>query len=548
MADLFLTPYVRTMWRLLAERLGADGRLAVFGAGAHTRWLLSITSDLPRAHVRCVVDDDPKTATLYGYPVRTADEVDSATVDIVLISSDRWESRLADRARQVWGDCVEIVRLYAGLPEGPYDKRDHRAEALDRLASMSPGRRATPRAIVMIAERPRSREVKTAFALREAGWRITLLHRRDPTFDAARYFDEVRRFGTDWEALRIACDQTAVAFQVMVNSDYRLAELFLRHRPGPVVVDSYDLMAGMYTDAFFRARPAYADELARERHCLESADGLVCRSGECGFLQRERGYVPAPSVDVADGCWNLAERTAPQRGDDIHVVYVGKLVPESESADPFAAEGHKLWLAEALARQEIHLHLFPDFDSSAGAFEDRFAAYREIERRTPFVHFHAPVAPDRLIAALREFDMGIFVYNNAVAPAGDSFPLTNAKLRHCASNKFYDYLDAGLPILHNAASDSALHRLVAAHGAGVSVLDVPVERWGGVIRSSDRKRLRDGAAAAREAYDVRRSAATLTMFYERVRRDYDADRIGASADSLDWDHANRRRDHRPALV
>lgn len=548
MADLFLVPYVRTMWRLLAQRLGPGGRMCIFGAGAHTRWLLDVTSDLPSPPIEYIVDDDPKIEAICGHPVRPADGIDPASIDLVLISSDRWESRLADRAKSIWGDRVEIVRLYEGLAEGPYDKHDDRMEALTRLRSRVTLAPSVERQVVIVADQPRSREAKLGHALREAGYCAVLLCRRRPTFDATRYFDAVHSFDSTWEALRIACDYSPVAYHVMVNSDYRVAETFIRHRPGPVVVDSYDVIAGMYTAEFMNARPAYADEIERERYCLESAGGVSCRSHECDYLQREMGYVLPPTVHHADGCWNHLSNDRGFDADGIHVVYAGKAVPERAGGDPFAAEGHKKWLAEALARQQIHFHLYPDFDSSGTGFEDHFRDYRELERRSPYFHLHRPVAPDDLIGELARFDLGIFVYNTIAAPSWAPFPLTPAKLKHCTSNKFFDYVDAALPIIHNTAPDSLLAGLVDAHGAGVSVRDVPVEAWGDTIRSLDLERLRAGAVAARSAYDVRRGAQSLIAFYERVRKNYECSLSAVADAGQEADHADSRSDHRPALV
>ena len=81
MADLFLVPYVRSVWEMLRYRLGArrDSRTSVmclFGAGAHTRWLLSVTQDLPRLPIECILDDDPVDESLAGIAVRRPVEID----------------------------------------------------------------------------------------------------------------------------------------------------------------------------------------------------------------------------------------------------------------------------------------------------------------------------------------------------------------------------------------------------------------------------------------------------------------------------------------
>ncbi|MCH7885252.1 MAG: hypothetical protein IIC01_08385, partial [Planctomycetes bacterium] len=274
MADTFLVPYVRAVWRMLRYRLGPTGRVCLFGAGAHTRWLVSVISDLPGPTVVCILDDQPKTNSIAGFPVRQADSIDIDTVELVLVSSDRWEEELYARCKQLWGDRVEILRLYEGLPRGPYDKTDDRNEALRRIESPSPHRAVTERQIVIVSDQPRARESKLGYALKHAGWQPILLCGRRPTFDATRDFDEVFHYSNRWEALRLACDYSPVAYHVMVNSVYDTAELFVRHRPGVVIIDSYDLIAGMYTPEYLAAHPALADELNRERTCTEKADGI----------------------------------------------------------------------------------------------------------------------------------------------------------------------------------------------------------------------------------------------------------------------------------
>ncbi|MBU0717430.1 MAG: hypothetical protein KJ749_04205, partial [Planctomycetes bacterium] len=261
MADLFLVPYVRAVWQMLEHRLGTAGRMGIYGAGTHTRWLLGVTDDLPRLPIECVIDDGAEQKMLGGLAVCRPNEVDIEAIDLILISSDQWEERLVDRAREHWGDRVELVRLYEGLPAGPYDKSDDRAEVLRRLRWSSADQSIPANEVVIVSDRPGPREAKIGYGLRHAGWRTVLLHRDGPRFDTRRGFDETHAYSHAWEALRLACAYRPAAYQVMVNTDYRTAELFVQHQPGVVVVDSYDLVAGMYTDEYLAACPAFAAQI-----------------------------------------------------------------------------------------------------------------------------------------------------------------------------------------------------------------------------------------------------------------------------------------------
>lgn len=117
------TRYLRTVWQyVVAEAANGDRPVYIYGAGAHSKWLLSITSDLTVASLRGFLDDEGPSRTLCGYPVTQPDCTRIEDGAIVLISSDRYETQLYERAQNRYGNCATIVRLYEGLPPGPYDR------------------------------------------------------------------------------------------------------------------------------------------------------------------------------------------------------------------------------------------------------------------------------------------------------------------------------------------------------------------------------------------------------------------------------------------
>ena len=542
MADVFLIPYVRSVWRVLGHRLAGGRRMILFGAGAHTRWLLSITRDLPILPIECIVDDDPKLHTLAGIDVRRPADVDVDGIDLVLVSSDRWEDALVERIRVLWRDRVEIERLYEGLPQGPYDKTDDRSESLRLLARAGKTASVTDRQVVIVSDQPRSREAKLGLALKHAGWHPVLLHRRAPNFDAARYFDEVHTYENCWQALRIALTYSPEAYHVMVNTDYRVAELFVERRPGIVVVDSYDLIAGMYADEFLARRPDLTDQIERERYCLEHADGLCCRSREVAFVGSALGYNTAPRLLFPDGCWNMpqenthgTERTATQvpRKDsrhsslateasrsvatELHTVYAGHMPLDVANAGGLFGHGSKLWQARTLADQGIHFHLYPWCDRPWSELRAELGEYHELERSSKYFHLHQPVAADDLIGELSRYDLAMFLYNEFVCPEQTAATYSKAKLRSAASNKLFDFIDAGLPVVHTAAEGSYQSSLLDKHDIRIELGGVPPGEWGDVLRSVDIESVRQRVADARKDYDVRRHVAELIDFYGTLR-------------------------------
>lgn len=114
--------------RVIAEH--PAGRIGLFGGGRHTQALLAFAheggTDLSRLSV---LDDQPKGATMNGVPLVRIAEADPAGFAAVIVSSDAHEPALAQRARE-WSSELpshrrpSIVRLYEGLPEGPYRAAD----------------------------------------------------------------------------------------------------------------------------------------------------------------------------------------------------------------------------------------------------------------------------------------------------------------------------------------------------------------------------------------------------------------------------------------
>jgi GT2 family glycosyltransferase len=108
--------------------LGASGRdrpmrVALFGAGRHTRWLLDFACDLPGPTVRFILDDRATPGQrLDGIPVIPPGVLCTDQVDAVVLSSDAYESQLAARCTELFSDRVRVIRLYEGLPAGGYDK------------------------------------------------------------------------------------------------------------------------------------------------------------------------------------------------------------------------------------------------------------------------------------------------------------------------------------------------------------------------------------------------------------------------------------------
>ena len=213
-----------------------------------------------------------------------ADRVDAVKAAEILTSvTQDTASSQAPFSTEEWSQTPEGIRLFV---------LSWIAERLRIIrAAMAVARQPrTPRHVVFISDLPRSREVKLAYGLSQAGWQVTLLYKELPTFDATRYFADSQQYQEPWEALKLAACYTPVAYHVFSNWNFNVAATLIRYKPGKIVFDDYDVMAGVVKDDFLHKN--YPGQLELERSCLENADGLCCRGLELQYAKRHLNYNP----------------------------------------------------------------------------------------------------------------------------------------------------------------------------------------------------------------------------------------------------------------
>lgn len=117
-----LAKHIQLYWQMLACKQNIR-RVAIYGAGKHTRWLEWVLRQEDAIEIIAVLDDRANSNTVFfGKPLILPTDFDPSTVDAIILSSDCIQDKLAGRCRELYGNDIKLINLYEGLPPGPYAK------------------------------------------------------------------------------------------------------------------------------------------------------------------------------------------------------------------------------------------------------------------------------------------------------------------------------------------------------------------------------------------------------------------------------------------
>ncbi len=123
--------YIAQVW---STKLKGMRRVALFGAGEHSKWLLDLTAGFDGPEVIGLIDDRADRIPEFGgRRVVSPDDAGKLEFDAIVISSDAAESALWTRAKECF-PAATIVRLYEGLPPGPYEKFSEVVPRIETIA------------------------------------------------------------------------------------------------------------------------------------------------------------------------------------------------------------------------------------------------------------------------------------------------------------------------------------------------------------------------------------------------------------------------------
>lgn len=330
-------------------------------------------------------------------------------------------------------------------------------------------RKFQPDCVVLIAGLIKPRIAKIGYALRKKGYEVILLLEDTKSGSISnsgyRFYDRLYLFSSPEDVYCKCLAIRPLAYHIFTEASVSAWAEYLMHRKsqlGKVVYDQYDVYRGMN-------RIHNRNLERREKYCFENADGLCCRSFETQYLKQHFHYkFNGKRILFLDYCWNKYHYPHYEKSTDesLQIVYGGRILPP-QSKDVF---GQMEWeglnfIADSLKQKKGTFTVIPvELTKSHDDF-------LKLEEKNPFFKVTRPMKYSELLKYESNMDYGIDClefqykmneYERQFAYVTDY----RAKARYYATNKFFDYLDAGIPIIYGRKNEM-FGRYFARYGVAI---------------------------------------------------------------------------------
>jgi len=379
--------------------------------------------------------------------------------------------RRAKALRNVWAELRLLEFYLRSMPSWARRQHRRRQQKGAAVARRPVYTLSAPLHIVFVTHYARAREFKLAYAARLCGHRVTLVATHVQSSGmVAQHFDAHYEADDPWQILALLDELRPDVAHLFVNyNNARMLPVVL-YAPSPVVYDPYDCLRGMF-------EPEYQVnwlELEAERICFACADHICARSLEPLCLRRHFGYRMPATTYFPEYCWRPPRQREPRqvRNEELHLVYCGGVWPEDRYPAGEYCYAQYIEIGRALARQRIHLHIYPAPLAGMVDFDCFFSLYLQEDGSNPYFHFHRSLPYPELVREMVQYDAAMHVMGAAIN--SDMGRVTYLKLDYSTSNKLFDYIESGLPVIIHKGKHQ--RSIVRHYGQTIEINNISVAR------------------------------------------------------------------------
>lgn len=373
--------------------------------------------------------------------------------------------------------------------------------------------------VVLIADHIKPRIAKIGYALKKNNFNVVLLLEKRSKDDLKKtdtaFFSNIYFFD-EKEDLYLKClFFSPLVYHIFTEASVAgWAEYLVQNKNtmGKIVYDQYDIYRGFITDSL--------DEIGkREKYCLENADGLCCRMFETQHLKHKYHYqFKGKRLLFLDYCWNNADTVSAvtRSKGNMKFVYGGRLL-----ARPITnTERYKIELngfehiAKIVQNNNAYFVILP----SASCDGSRYSAYHNLKRKYSHLLIKEPMNYKKLIKYERHMDYGIDCVElnediEAYCERENAFDI-KAKNRYYATNKYFDYLDAGVMPIYGRQGELFGNYLARFGGAVWCSLEEMPDKMNELKIKRDINKKK--ACRAREIFAIENQIERLITFYKEI--------------------------------
>lgn len=367
--------------------------------------------------------------------------------------------------------------------------------------------------------------MRESIYLRKAGYETILLMESVSLIKfAERCFDVVYTFDSIYTLFYIL--KKANPYLIHVQGTTRranhfaiLAKLLSKSK---IVFNFYDIpsTAGTKEDLVFVGEKKDVElDFFSERFACERCDGIIFGySAEVGEILKSRYHISSPMLEFNSYACDefIQNNTSKYSREDgkIHIVYGGNggnVVPSSLSKGPFR-EAKFPRLIEKITRQGVYFDIYVNLNMVPWRIKREFGDYMLMSKKNIFFNFKKGLLPDEATKEFSKYDFGAMIYLFNKANKGICMKEHN---RMRLPDKFFTYLEAGLPILISE-EHQYVARLVKEYEIGIVVNQKDLDNLTEIINSYDREQLKANVKRAREELSMKRHIVRLINFYEQI--------------------------------
>lgn len=339
-------------------------------------------------------------------------------------------------------------------PQYLNDKRKL-VENLDELQQKHNNLQVKDKSIVYIMEEETARDIKIIRALIESGYEVDVLQYAL----RVRYAAEKELLNLDIVPERFTCVWEFIVkslnyrpnlyfFDVETTFDYVFLAIHYREIWGRVVIAPYETFIGSFVNI--------SEEIfEKEKFCLENADAVVWRYFSKEYLENKMGYrFKGESVHLLDNCggYELSNRFNECSNGKLRLCCVVSQIEcfLCEDSSSYTRQAKFTDILEKVGGScELDIYAW-----CASTEEEEQLA--QMKKKYKNFNFFYKVEHKDLIHRLSAYDYGLCIYTNEEIPtypigaeivSRGTLTCTEGTYRHSVANRYFDYIDAELPII-----------------------------------------------------------------------------------------------------